>query len=640
MTLNIDTFSNLSGGQSLFKALGHPLCADQAHALIATLSRGGPIAIYDPLGYAESFAVLYELSAVDIAGVYVRDRANIGQPYLGTRARPVTEIGGTEAKAVLVCTFDAERFIDPIRFLMPLDIELLSFDQIRLPERMLTNPARYLDNLNFATNYALFRDSAGIHTRLVTANYWQRYGAKSTRLWLRLFDQDGDVLAEWEETLADQVGSIELDSREIRARFALPDFTGSLFIHAVGVAGHDVVKYALDTYGDDETVLSCTHDANPWPSELYAGVPAPAATESVALWVQNSHPCAIPANSVGFNVMGVDAVRFHGEEVPPFGTRAIDVGKILPAARWPQQIEIRAGKHFVRPRYEILDHTSGRTRIAHANVERTDLEPNAEIPEIQPLFGKGFLLPISILPPERWRTEVLPTPMSTRQSNLPVQLLVYSPSGEQVGREPCGQLARDHATVLDVTSMLPPGFALAHEFGHCELCYDFDSGAGVDGWLHALIRYTDHQEQGGNHVAETSFGAHIFNTALTYRDEPQSYSGAPPGLSTRLFLPLADGEADTLCHLIYPASTPWRATSDTALILHDACGNEVANRTVSIPCSGSMLWRYRETFSEAERAHAGKHAYALIRDSTCRLFGYHGVDNNGSAFSFDHMFGF
>jgi hypothetical protein len=37
---------------------------------------------------------------------------------------------------------------------------------------------------------------------------------------------------------------------------------------------------------------------------------------------------------------------------------------------------------------------------------------------------------------------------------------------------------------------------------------------------------------------------------------------------------------------------------------------------------------------------AGESGYVLIRDTTCRLFGFHGVDNSSGSFSFDHMFGF
>ena len=83
-------------------------------------------------------------------------------------------------------------------------------------------------------------------------------------------------LAEWRETVAPGAASIVLDSREIRRRFALPEFTGQLFLQVIGAVGHDVVKYALDIFGDDaRTCFSCTHDANSWPADFYAGLPAP-----------------------------------------------------------------------------------------------------------------------------------------------------------------------------------------------------------------------------------------------------------------------------------------------------------------------------------------------------------------------------
>jgi hypothetical protein len=65
----------------------------------------------------------------------------------------------------------------------------------------------------------------------------------------------------------------------------------------------------------------------------------------------------------------------------------------------------------------------------------------------------------------------------------------------------------------------------------------------------------------------------------------------------------------------------------------------VARRNLRIACGGSALWRLNETFSEAERAQAGAHAYVVVRDTTCRLFGYHGLIGD-RAFSLDHMFGF
>ena len=170
-----------------------------------------------------------------------------------------------------------------------------------------------------------------------------------------------------------------------------------------------------------------------------------------------------------------------------------------------------------------------------------------------------------------------------------------------------------------------------------ELIYDFQNGGNADGWLHGLFRYADKQN---SHVADTSFGAHIFNTVLTYRNEPQSYGGPAPGLSTKLFLRLGSSSVDTMCHLIYPTSTTWHKESSTELILYDARGLEVSRKVVSIPCSGSLLWNYTETFGEDERRDAGEHAYIIIRDMTCRLFGYHGLIQGNNGFSLDHMFGF
>jgi hypothetical protein len=111
-------------------------------------------------------------------------------------------------------------------------------------------------------------------------------------------------------------------------------------------------------------------------------------------------------------------------------------------------------------------------------------------------------------------------------------------------------------------------------------------------------------------------------------------------LSTTLFLRLGDGVYDTLCHLIYPASLQWRKESTTDIILRDGGGSEIARKSLAIPCSGSRLWRYHTLFDRDTRAAAGPGAYAVIRDPTCRLFGYHGLIGSGGAFSLDHMFGY
>ncbi|MDA0664188.1 MAG: hypothetical protein O3B08_15310 [Proteobacteria bacterium] len=636
MALNIDTFSNVSGGFSFFKALGHPLAAPKFRAMLAALASAGPVAIYDPLGHAAAFASLHDVDALTIAGVYVQDVAAIGQRVIGHAAAPVTLLPDSGATSVLVLAFDADRLIAHIRHLLPRGAQVVSLDAGRLDDDMITSARHYLDPINFATNFAFFRDGEGHHTRLVTANYWGGYGAKDTRLWLCLLDDGGRTLADWWLEAPAANGLITIDSADIRQRFTLGDFTGQLFIHVVGGAGHDVVKYALDTYGDADSVLSCTHDANAWPSDLYAGLPAPDAGEQVVLWIQNSHPCAIPAGAVGLNVMGGDRVARLDCEIPAFGSYALDVASLLPGLSWPAQIEIQAGKYFVRPRYEVVT-KSGRRRISHPNVERVDLKPDPHIADLGNMLGKGFILPAPILPQDRFSSCVLPTPMSTAQDSLPVAAIVYDSGGREMARHDFGNLPRSHESLFEIDSALAGNGGLPGGYGHVELVYDFAQGGTADGWLHGLFRYTD---RASGHAADTSFGAHIFNTVLTYRNEPQSYAGPAPGLSTRLFLRLGPEPLDTMCHLVYPASMPWHGHSQTALILHDSNGAPVATHDVAIPCGGSLHWRYTETFTAAERKSAGDGAYVLVRDQTCRLFGYHGLVNGAGSFSLDHMFGF
>ncbi len=558
-----------------------------------------------------------------------------GATCWGCAPFPSPTFAGSGADLVFVAAFDAERTARQIAHLLPKGATIATLDEMRLPDAVLTRADRYLDPLNFATNFAFFRDAAGRHTSLATANYWTRYGATDGFLWCLLFDEEGAPLAEWRETLDTPDGAIAIDSRDVRARFGLGDFTGQLFVHRVGAAGHDVVKYALDTWSDAGEI-SCTHDANAWPADRYAGLPAPHDGERVVVWLQNSHPSAIPAGAVGLNLMGADEIAWLDREIAPFATVALDTRELLPDTEWPAQIELRAGRHMVRPRYEIA-RPDGVRRIAHVNVERADLKPDPKIAELGNLLGKGFILPAPVLPPATWESIALPTPMATTQRELPVALALIDASGREVARHRFGKLARNHRTMLTADALIEQAGGLPSGYGHMELLYDFTEGGEADGWLHALFRYTD---RASGRAAETSFGAHVFNTVLTWKSEPQSYSGRPPGLTTRLFLRLGAAPNETLCHLIYPASTPWRATSETALILHGADGREVATHNVEIPCGGSVLWRYTETFDAAARARAGANAYVVVRDPTCRLFGYHGVIGTNGAFSLDHMFGY
>jgi hypothetical protein len=634
--LDIETFDNLRGGNVVYKALAHPLAAAGLARLAVRLNAAGPVAIYDPDGIAGPLLALSP--EIDVEGVYVHDTLAVGKIRGGHIARPLTMLAASGVAAVLVAAFDAAKAMRRISALLP-GAEVTSLDAVRLPERFLSNPKRYLDAVNFATNFVFFRDDGRLGTRLTTANYWAGYGAQSVRFLLLLYDATGAVLAEWEQEAPPKGGGMVLDSGEIRARFGLPAFTGQLFLHAIGIAGHDVVKYALDTFAtDNRPSLSCTHDANAWPSERFAGLPAPDAGERVVLWLQNSHAVAIPAGAMALDRMGAQAPVPIDVEIAAFATLPVDVAEILPGVHWPAQIELLAGRHVVRPRYEIT--RAGRTRIAHVNVERSDLQPDAGIKELPASMGRGFLLPFPILPRETYRTIVQPTPMATSEQNMPLRLDVFSPQGERVAQHYLGVLPRRHDVALDLDTVLGPdalpvgGLPVG---GHAELVYDFRAGGEANGWLHALFRF---EARASGHVAESSFGAHIFNTLMTYKNEPQSYTGPPPGLSTRLFLKLGFAGRESFCVLIYPASGRWHDYSSTELELYGTDGTLLATSALKIPCSGSQLFYPARLFDAPTLRAAGEAGYVLIRDATCRLFGFHGVDDKAGGFSLDHMFGF
>ena len=626
--LDIQTFDARAGGNVLYKAFAHPVAAEAVGRLADRLRAAGPLAVYDPDGVCDALFALHPMMPA-AEGCYVHDVAHVGQVRAGVAALPLVELPRSSAATLLIAAFDAGRMQARIAHMAPPGMAVLTLDEARLPAAMLSNPRRYLDRVNFATNYAFFRDAGGLHTRLVTANYWAGYGAGPVRLWLRLFDGDGAVLAEWEEAVPPGPAGIAIDSQEVRARFSLPEFAGQLFIHAIGAAGHDVVKYALDTYGSGgQASLSCTHDANAWPSDRYAGLPAPGPGERVVLWLQNSHAAPIPPGAVTLDRMGAEAPAPLMQAVPPYASLALDVADLLPGLHWPAQIELRAGRHVVRPRYEVT--RAGRSRIAHLNVERADLRPDPGIPTLSNLLGRGYLLPFPILDPTRFRTLVLPTPMAERQASLPLRIDVYDAGGRQVAERFLGNLPRNHGLALDLAD-------LTDVEGHADLVYDFRDGGEADGWLHALLRYEGRDTP---HAAESSFGAHIYNTAMTYRDEPQSYNGPPPGLSTRLFLKLGQGARRSYAALIYAASADWHPLSDTTLILHGSDGAVLAERPLQLACRGSaMVWPHL-VFGDDLLDQAGPRGYVLIRDATCRLFGYHGLMDDAGGFSLDHMFGF
>jgi hypothetical protein len=639
MSLSISTFSNENGPECLFKALGHPLVSALAAPLLGSLRSFGPVAVYDPFSIFETFAALYNVEGINIDSAYVQDIDHVGRLIGGVVAQPISLLPLSKAEAVFIVAFDvdANKVLSHIEHLLPSEIVCITLDRLRLSDSFLSNEKHYLSPMNFGTNFAFFRDSDDLHTRLTSVNYWHSYGARSVKLWLRLFDEEGGTLASWEQKLPDQGAAIVIDSRDVRKRFDLGPFRGQLFVHAIGIVGHEIIKYVLDVFSDGYQTLSCTHDANAWPADLYAGLPAPDLGEEVVLWVQNSHPVTIPPNSIGLSCMGEDAIFWIDKGVKPFATIPVNVADFLPDEKWGRQLEIHAGKYLVRPRYEITD-SSKKRRIAHVNVERTDLVPDPNLSKIKGIIGKGYLLPAPVLPTNEYDVTVLWTPMATTQAHLAAKLSTFDKEGREVGSQTLRIMDRAQSMPISVSKWLQiSGVDPGESFGHVELTYDFDGNIESDGWLHAIFRY---KNLSSGHQSETSFGSHIFNLPVTYKGEPQSYAGPPPGLSTRLYVRLGETPLDTLLHIIYPASMPWREKSATTMTLMDSSGAEVASWGVEIPCSGSRLLSARDMFGSKAINRASPSGYISIRDSGCRLFGYHALVHPDGAFCLDHMFGF
>ena len=632
---SLRTFDNQSGRNVFYRAAIHPMTAPLTARMIATVARAESVAVYDPAGYFTDLAAMHDLSGWTIEGVYVQRVEEIGQDRAGFAARSVMEIADSAASLIFVADFDGERLLSRLGPYRPAATRSESLDALKLGPEWLTYPNRYLEPLNFVSDFLFFRDTGGLHTSISTINYWHERGAHDTRLWCRLFGTDGALLADWEQKLASGPCGIRIDSAEVRQRFGLDEFTGSLFVHVIGSAAHDTLKYAVDIYDDAGATTTATHDSNPWAADFYAGLPAPATGQRVRLWLQNCFPTPIPAGATLIRPMGRTDFIAVGPEIPPYGTVAIDVARDFPDTVWPDQFEIRADKYFCRPRYEI-DMPDGHSSVAHVNVERDDLKPAPDLEEATRIVGKGFILVGPVLPVAEWSGLMLPTPMATWQQEIALTLRAYDSDGVLVAEHPLGMRARDAQRPVELDSILA-GKTLAGGYGHLELGYDFAAGTEGDGWLHAIFRFA---RRDTGRSAETSFGSHMFNVPAVWRNEPNAYLGKPPGLSTRLYLRLPDRPGRTMCHLSYPTSGRWRALSDTNLILYSAAGAEIVRKHIRIPCSGSRLVDVAATFDRGDLNQAAGGGYVLIRDTTCRLFGYHIFLGSGGGFALDHMFGF
>jgi len=93
---------------------------------------------------------------------------------------------------------------------------------------------------------------------------------------------------------------------------------------------------------------------------------------------------------------------------------------------------------------------------------------------------------------------------------------------------------------------------------------------------------------------------------------------------------------------IHPPDGDFRILTTPApapLDLSHFAATPLTREQVALVCNSSLHWKAGEMFDKDLIACAGEGGYNLVRDTTCRLFGYHGL-MNAEALSLDHMFGF
>ena len=180
MVLKIETFSNHTGGNALYKALSHPKTFQKMTTLLQQIGQES-IALYDPLGILDAVLEFYALSfqPLHISSVYAQDFKEIGKKFPAIKditSQPLTELAKSSAQILLILAFGKDNFLSAISPYLAKEMKIYSLDDVRLDA--LAEANNYLTPLNFATNFAFFREQDGFHTSLITANYWHRYGAK------------------------------------------------------------------------------------------------------------------------------------------------------------------------------------------------------------------------------------------------------------------------------------------------------------------------------------------------------------------------------------------------------------------------------------------------------------------------------
>ena len=267
--LNIQTFDNRAGGNVLYKALAHPLAAEAIARLYARLAVG-PVALYDPEASPRRCSRCTRRRRRSSA-LYVHDVTAVGTRRAGMTARALTELPDSGARTVLIAAFDAERIAARIAHLLPPGAEVVTLDEVRLPARAADQPRalsrqaelrdefRVLSRRRRAVHAAGDRRTTGPAMAAARSGCGCGCSMRTARCWRR-----------GSRRFQPGPADFRIDSRAVRERFGLPPFTGQLFVHAIGAAGHDVVKYALDTYALATTARACRARMTPMPGRRIA----------------------------------------------------------------------------------------------------------------------------------------------------------------------------------------------------------------------------------------------------------------------------------------------------------------------------------------------------------------------------------
>ena len=113
----IETFNNVKGGNSFYKAISHPAVADKAKSLVGKLAKSGPIALYDPLGFFSGFDEFHDTSSINFKDAFVQNIEQVGDTVAGLTAKPIDCFNYRSFGALFIVAFDSELLKKQIRHL-------------------------------------------------------------------------------------------------------------------------------------------------------------------------------------------------------------------------------------------------------------------------------------------------------------------------------------------------------------------------------------------------------------------------------------------------------------------------------------------------------------------------------------------